>query len=66
MNDELEGLQTRVAQLREDINGARALNVHRGFQQAETLERISKQLEEQTAKADVAEENLVEVVMIFK
>ncbi|XP_063987463.1 coiled-coil domain-containing protein 63 [Diachasmimorpha longicaudata] len=60
LNDELEGLQTRVAQLRDEIDEARAINVLRGCQQAETLERISKQLEEQTAQADDAEAGLTE------
>lgn len=61
LNDELEGLQTRVAQLRDEIDEARALNVHRGCQQAETLERISKQLEDETVQADEAEARLNEV-----
>ncbi|XP_043282011.1 coiled-coil domain-containing protein 63 [Venturia canescens] len=60
LNDELEGLQSRVAQLRSAIDEARALNVHRGNQQAETLEKISKQLEEQTALADESEKSLAE------
>ncbi|CAG5102190.1 Similar to Ccdc63: Coiled-coil domain-containing protein 63 (Rattus norvegicus) [Cotesia congregata] len=59
LNDELEGLQIRVAQLRDDIDEARALNARRGFQQAETLEKIAKELEEQEKKANDAEENLV-------
>lgn len=64
LNDELEGLQIRVSQLRDDIDEARALNARRGFQQAETLEKIAKELEEQEKKANDAEENLVKVVII--
>ncbi|XP_015593598.1 coiled-coil domain-containing protein 63 [Cephus cinctus] len=60
LNDELDGLQSRVAQLRSAIEDARALNVHRGQQQAETLEKISKELQEQTERANAAEENLAE------
>ena len=65
LNDELEGLQSRVTQLRSAIDEARALNVHRGHQQAETLDRISKQLEEQTKLADSAEDSLAEVMLTF-
>jgi len=61
LNDELESLQTRMEQLTVAIDEARALNVHRDQQQAETLEKISKELEEQTALADAAEEDLAEV-----
>lgn len=61
LNDELEGLQIRVAQLRDDIDEARALNARRGCQQAETLEKIDKELEEQENKATAAEDNLVKV-----
>ncbi|XP_001605946.3 coiled-coil domain-containing protein 63 [Nasonia vitripennis] len=60
LNDELEGLQTRVAQLRSAIDEARALNVHRGRQQAETLETIARDLKEQTDRADAAEHKLTE------
>ncbi|KAJ8683019.1 hypothetical protein QAD02_018811 [Eretmocerus hayati] len=60
LNDELEGLQSRVAQLRSEIDEARALNVHRGRQQAETLENIAKNLQEQTDLADAAENKLTE------
>ncbi|KAK0167325.1 hypothetical protein PV327_004740 [Microctonus hyperodae] len=60
LNDELEGLQIRVAQLRDEIDKARALNIHRGDQQTETLEKLAKQLEEQTQKATAAEENFTE------
>ncbi|XP_014211895.1 coiled-coil domain-containing protein 63-like [Copidosoma floridanum] len=55
LNDELEGLQTRVEQLRLAIDAARALNVHRGQKQAETLELIAQRLQEQTNLANSAE-----------
>jgi len=50
-----------MEQLTVAIDEARALNVHRDQQQAETLEKITKELEEQTALADAAEEDLTEV-----
>lgn len=62
LNDELEGLQIRVAQLRDEIDKARALNIHRGDQQTETLEKLAKQLEEQMQKATAAEENFTQVI----
>lgn len=65
LNDELEGLQIRLSQLRETIDVARALNVHRGNQQGETLEKNAKKLQEQTEIAATAEENLVEVIKII-
>lgn len=60
LNDELESLQARMEQLTVAIDDARALHVHRDQEQAETLEKIIKQLEEQTKLADVAEEDLIE------
>ncbi|XP_023287874.1 coiled-coil domain-containing protein 63 [Orussus abietinus] len=60
LNDELESLQSRVGQLKWAIDEARALNIHRGQHQAETLERIGKQLQEQTELATVAEQHLNE------
>ncbi|XP_046738263.1 coiled-coil domain-containing protein 63-like [Diprion similis] len=60
LNDELEGLQARVGQLRVAIDEARALNTHRSEQQAQTLDRIAKQLEEQTSVAATAEKSLAE------
>ncbi|XP_058808667.1 coiled-coil domain-containing protein 63 [Phymastichus coffea] len=60
LNDELEGLQSRVAQLKSAIDEARALNVHRGQKQTETLETIAKELQEQTELADAAESQLTE------
>lgn len=63
LNDELESLQSRMEQLTAAIDEARALNVHRDQQQAETLEKIGKQLEEQTALADTADEDLAQVII---
>ncbi|KAG7206874.1 hypothetical protein KM043_000774 [Ampulex compressa] len=60
LNDELESLQSRVAQLTAAIDEARALNLNRGQQQAETLEKLGKELEEQTELADAAEEKLAQ------
>ncbi|RLU16072.1 hypothetical protein DMN91_011830 [Ooceraea biroi] len=60
LNDELESLQARMEQLTAAIDEARALNVHRDQQQAKSLEKIAKQLEEQTALADAAEEDLAQ------
>lgn len=61
LNDELESLHSRVQQLRTAIDEARALNVHRSEQQSEMLDKITKELEKQTALAEKAEENLAEV-----
>lgn len=61
LNDELESLQSRMEQLTAAIDEARVQNVHRDQEQAETLEKITKQLEEQTALADTAEEDLAKV-----
>ncbi|EGI64993.1 PREDICTED: coiled-coil domain-containing protein 63-like [Acromyrmex echinatior] len=58
LNDELESLQMRMEQLTVAIDEARALNVHRDQEQTENLEKITKELEEQTALADTTEENL--------
>ncbi|XP_032680336.1 coiled-coil domain-containing protein 63 [Odontomachus brunneus] len=57
LNDELESLQSRMEQLTAAIDEARVQNVHRDQEQTETLEKITKQLEEQTALADTAEED---------
>lgn len=65
LNDELEGLQSRVVQLRASIDEARALNVHRGQKQAETLDTIAKDLQDQTELADAAETRLSEVLLFF-
>lgn len=61
LNDELESLQARMEQLTAAIDEARAQNVHRDQQQTETLDKITLELEEQTALANVAEEDLAQV-----
>jgi len=50
-----------MEQLTVAIDEAHALNVHRDQEQAENLEKITKELEEQTALADTAENNLAKV-----
>ncbi|CAL1689263.1 unnamed protein product [Lasius platythorax] len=60
LNDELESLQARMEQLTAAIDEARAQNVHRDQQQTETLEKITAELDEQTALADAAEEDLAQ------
>jgi predicted RNase H-like nuclease (RuvC/YqgF family) len=64
LNDELEGLQTRVTQLRTAIDEARELNVHRGEQQAETLETVAHELQVQTNYANATEKKLTEVFLL--
>lgn len=61
LNDELEGLQSRMAQLTIAIQDARITNEVTDQKQAETLEKLKRELEEQTALADAAEENLIQV-----
>lgn len=61
LNDELEGLQSRMAQLTIAIQDARITNEVTDQEQAETLEKLKRELEEQTALADAAEENLIQV-----
>lgn len=61
LNDEVEGLQARLSQLRADIEEARALNTHRGQKQAETIDKLVNQLENQTNLATQAEQNFAEV-----
>ncbi|KAL7288946.1 hypothetical protein TKK_0016909 [Trichogramma kaykai] len=58
LNDELEALQARVNELRAAIDEARALNVHRGQQQIDTLDSIGRELKQQTERADQAEDKL--------
>ncbi|KAI4502988.1 hypothetical protein M0802_002032 [Mischocyttarus mexicanus] len=58
LNDEMESLQLKMAELTVAIDEARALHEFREKQQAETLETITNQLEEQTKLADDAEEEL--------
>ncbi|XP_060818371.1 coiled-coil domain-containing protein 63-like [Bombus pascuorum] len=60
LNDELEGLQSRMAQLTIAIQDARIMNEVTDQEQAETLEKLKRELEEQTALADAAEENLIQ------
>lgn len=62
LNDELEGLQSRMAQLTMAIQDARVTNEVTDQEQAETLEKLKRELEEQTALADAAEENLIQVI----
>lgn len=62
LNDELECLQSRMVQLTTTIEETRALNEQRGQQQAETLEKLKNELEEQTTLADAAEETLEQVM----
>lgn len=62
LNDELEGLQSRMAQLTIAIQDARITNEVTDQKQAETLEKLKRELEEQTALADAAEENLIQVI----
>lgn len=62
LNDELEGLQSRMAQLTIAIQDARITNEVTDQEQAETLEKLKRELEEQTALADAAEENLIQVI----
>lgn len=63
LNDELDGLQARMSQLTTAIEEARVLYEHRGHEQTETLEKLKKELEEQTALADSAEESLTQVTL---
>ncbi|OAD53636.1 Coiled-coil domain-containing protein 63 [Eufriesea mexicana] len=58
LNDELECLQARMAHLTAAIEEAQVMNDHTKHQQTETLEKLKRELEEQTALADAAEENL--------
>ncbi|XP_076760595.1 coiled-coil domain-containing protein 63 [Xylocopa sonorina] len=60
LNDELEGLQSRMTQLTTAIEEAQASNERNGQEQTETLEKLKKELEEQTILADAAEENLAQ------
>lgn len=66
LNDELESLQARMEQLTAAIDEARAQNVHRDQQQTETLEKITTELQEQTALANAAEEDLAQVNKSFE
>lgn len=55
-----------MEQLTAAIDEARAQNVHRDQQQTETLEKITIELQEQTALANVAEEDLAQVNESFE
>lgn len=50
-----------MEQLTAAIDEARVQNVHRDQEQAENLEKIAKQLDEQTALANTAEVDLTKV-----
>ncbi|XP_003702222.2 coiled-coil domain-containing protein 63 isoform X1 [Megachile rotundata] len=60
LNDELEGLQARMSQLTISIEEARVQCEQSGQQHTETLEKLKKELEDQTTLADAAEENLTQ------
>ncbi|KOC64933.1 Coiled-coil domain-containing protein 63 [Habropoda laboriosa] len=60
LNDELDDLQSRMVQLTAAIEEAQAVNEQSSQQQAETLEKLKKELEEQTTLADAAEESLAQ------
>ncbi|XP_026671452.1 coiled-coil domain-containing protein 63 [Ceratina calcarata] len=60
LNDELESLQTRMTQLTAAIEDAEYTTELQGRQQTEILEKLKKDLEEQTVLADAAEENLTQ------
>jgi len=55
-----------MEQLTAAIDEARAQNVHRDQQQTETLEKITIELQEQTALANTAEEDLAQVNKSFE
>ena len=65
LNDELESLQSRMAQLTTAIQNAHIMNELTNREQAETLEKLKKELEDQTALADAAEENLIQVTIPY-
>lgn len=62
LNDELDCLQARMAHLTIAIEEAQIANDHTKHKQTETLENLKTELEEQTALADAAEENLLQVM----
>ena len=66
LNDELEGLRTRVDQLRLAIEEAKDLNTQRSQKQTETLDKLKKELEEETKLADEAEKQLRDVNFITR
>lgn len=62
LNDELESLNSRIDQLTIAIQEAQTLNDRISYEQTQTLEQLKTELEEQTALADAAEENLAQVI----
>ncbi|XP_012346583.2 coiled-coil domain-containing protein 63-like [Apis florea] len=60
LNDELESLNMRIDQLTLTIQEAQTLNERISYEQTQTLEQLKTELEEQTALADAAEENLAQ------
>lgn len=65
LNDELESLQSRMAQLTTAIQNAHIMNELTNREQVETLEKLKNELEDQTALADTAEENLIQVTIPY-
>lgn len=62
LNDELESLNSRIDQLTIAIQEAQTLNDRISYEQTQTLEQLKTELEQQTALADAAEENLAQVI----
>lgn len=52
----------RIDQLTLTIQEAQTLNERISYEQTQTLEQLKTELEEQTALADAAEENLAQVI----
>ncbi|CAD1479812.1 unnamed protein product [Heterotrigona itama] len=55
-----QSLQSRMDQLTRAIQDAHIMNELTNREQAETLEKLKRELEDQTALADAAEENLIQ------
>lgn len=62
LNDELESLNSRIDQLTIAIQEAQTINDRISSEQTQTLEQLKTELEQQTALADAAEENLAQVI----
>ncbi|XP_394326.4 coiled-coil domain-containing protein 63-like [Apis mellifera] len=60
LNDELESLNSRIDQLTIAIQEAQTINDRISSDQTQTLEQLKTELEQQTALADAAEENLAQ------
>lgn len=60
LNDELESLNSRIDQLTIAIQEAQTINDRISSEQTQTLEQLKTELEQQTALADAAEENLAQ------